>query len=337
MPLFVHRFARERLRRWPGRGQIAKEVPRSCSSASTTPGAARWRPGCSTSSPRAACTCARPAASRRPDQPGVSRRWPRSASTLAGVPEAAHRRGRAGRRRRDHDGLRRRLPDLSRQALRGLGARGPGRQGPRDRAADPRRDRRRGSARCWPSWSPTGERGWRGLTSAGGRSRRASPPSPSSSPAAARSSPTPTTTARSGRSGVALVFGLVIMVMVYATGHLSGAHINPAVTLAFTLTRHFPAREAVAYVAAQLAGATAGRAAAARRLDRQAGRPRRHGAERRRRQRPRLRARADRVPDVRDHGRRHRHARGRAPRPRSRSAARSASTRCSAARSRAPR
>ena len=54
---------------------------------------------------------------------------------------------------------------------------------------------------------------------------------------------------------MALVFGLVIMVMVYATGHLSGAHINPAVTLAFTLTRHFPAREAVAYIAAQLAGA----------------------------------------------------------------------------------
>jgi aquaporin NIP len=36
-----------------------------------------------------------------------------------------------------------------------------------------------------------------------------------------------------GTVGIALVFGLVIMVMVYATGHLSGAHINPAVTLAF--------------------------------------------------------------------------------------------------------
>jgi aquaporin NIP len=61
-----------------------------------------------------------------------------------------------------------------------------------------------------------------------------------------------------GTVGVALVFGLVIMVMVYATGHLSGAHINPAVTAAFALTRHFPPREAVAYIAAQCLGAVAG-------------------------------------------------------------------------------
>ena len=60
-----------------------------------------------------------------------------------------------------------------------------------------------------------------------------------------------------GAVGVSLVFGLVVMVMVYATGHLSGAHINPAVTIAFTLTRHFRARDAVAYVVAQLIGATA--------------------------------------------------------------------------------
>jgi aquaporin NIP len=52
-----------------------------------------------------------------------------------------------------------------------------------------------------------------------------------------------------GTVGVALVFGLVIMGMVYATGHLSGAHINPAVTLAFVLSRHFPRREAFAYQA----------------------------------------------------------------------------------------
>jgi MIP family channel proteins len=59
-----------------------------------------------------------------------------------------------------------------------------------------------------------------------------------------------------GPVGVSLAFGLVIMVMVYATGHLSGAHINPAVTIAFTLTRHFPARDAAAYITAQLIGAT---------------------------------------------------------------------------------
>jgi len=61
-----------------------------------------------------------------------------------------------------------------------------------------------------------------------------------------------------GTLGVALAFGLVVMVMVYATGHLSGAHINPAVTLAFTLSRHFAARDALAYVVAQVAGGIAG-------------------------------------------------------------------------------
>jgi aquaporin NIP len=66
----------------------------------------------------------------------------------------------------------------------------------------------------------------------------------------------PRRAAAEGVAAFALVFGLVIMVMVYATGHLSGAHINPAVTLAFTVTRHFPARDAAAYVGAQLAGAT---------------------------------------------------------------------------------
>lgn len=58
-----------------------------------------------------------------------------------------------------------------------------------------------------------------------------------------------------GTVGISLVFGLIIMVMVYATGHLSGAHLNPAVTLAFVATRHFPRAEAAAYVAAQVVGA----------------------------------------------------------------------------------
>ena len=61
-----------------------------------------------------------------------------------------------------------------------------------------------------------------------------------------------------GSNGIALTFGLVIMVMVYATGHLSGAHINPAVTAAFCASRHFPIRDAAWYVPAQLVGATAG-------------------------------------------------------------------------------
>jgi MIP family channel proteins len=60
-----------------------------------------------------------------------------------------------------------------------------------------------------------------------------------------------------GAVGVSLVFGLVIMAMIYAGGHLSGAHYNPSVTVAFTLARHFPLRDALAYIAAQFAGATA--------------------------------------------------------------------------------
>ena len=58
-----------------------------------------------------------------------------------------------------------------------------------------------------------------------------------------------------GLVGQAAVSGLAIMAMVYAVGHLSGAHINPAVTVAFCLTRHFPRAEALSYIAAQLTGA----------------------------------------------------------------------------------
>jgi MIP family channel proteins len=58
-----------------------------------------------------------------------------------------------------------------------------------------------------------------------------------------------------GHVGVAITFGLVIMVMIYAIGHVSGAHFNAAVTFAFALTRHFPWPRAVGYWAAQLVGA----------------------------------------------------------------------------------
>ncbi len=57
--------------------------------------------------------------------------------------------------------------------------------------------------------------------------------------------------------GVALAFAFVVIAMVYALGHLSGAHINPAVTLAFWSVRRFPGREVVPYVVAQCAGAVA--------------------------------------------------------------------------------
>jgi MIP family channel proteins len=61
-----------------------------------------------------------------------------------------------------------------------------------------------------------------------------------------------------GAVGTSLVFGLIVMVMIYAGGHLSGAHFNPAVTFAFAIARHFPARESVTYVGAQLAGGLTG-------------------------------------------------------------------------------
>lgn len=58
-----------------------------------------------------------------------------------------------------------------------------------------------------------------------------------------------------GHVGVAITFGLVIMFGIYAVGHISGAHFNPAVTFGFALTRHFPWSRATVYWAAQLVGA----------------------------------------------------------------------------------
>jgi aquaporin NIP len=57
--------------------------------------------------------------------------------------------------------------------------------------------------------------------------------------------------------GISIVWGLVVMAMIYAMGEVSGAHFNPAVTIAFALSGSFPARRIVPYVASQVAGAIA--------------------------------------------------------------------------------
>ena len=60
-----------------------------------------------------------------------------------------------------------------------------------------------------------------------------------------------------GHTGVALAFAFVVIAMVYALGHLSGAHINPAVTIGFWSAQRFPSGEVGPYVLAQLLGAVA--------------------------------------------------------------------------------
>src|SRR5437867_4229418 len=55
--------------------------------------------------------------------------------------------------------------------------------------------------------------------------------------------------------GVALTFGLVVLAMIYAVGDVSGAHLNPAVTVGFCLARRLPAGHVLPYVASQCAGA----------------------------------------------------------------------------------
>lgn len=60
-----------------------------------------------------------------------------------------------------------------------------------------------------------------------------------------------------GHVGIALAFAFVVVAMIYALGHLSGAHINPAVTIAFWSVRRFPTIELIPYLLAQCAGAVA--------------------------------------------------------------------------------
>lgn len=60
-----------------------------------------------------------------------------------------------------------------------------------------------------------------------------------------------------GLLGVSLAFGLTVLTMAYAIGHVSGCHLNPAVTLGLCAGRRFPVKEAVPYVIAQVIGAIA--------------------------------------------------------------------------------
>lgn len=61
-----------------------------------------------------------------------------------------------------------------------------------------------------------------------------------------------------GAVGIALTFMLVVLGIIVAIGHISGAHINPAVTLALWSMRRFPARDVVPYISAQCIGAIVG-------------------------------------------------------------------------------
>jgi aquaporin Z len=61
-----------------------------------------------------------------------------------------------------------------------------------------------------------------------------------------------------GFLGVALAFGLTVLTMAYAIGHISGCHLNPAVSVGLTVGRRFPAAELPAYVVAQVIGGILG-------------------------------------------------------------------------------
>lgn len=61
-----------------------------------------------------------------------------------------------------------------------------------------------------------------------------------------------------GFLGVALAFGLTVLTMAYAIGHISGCHLNPAVSVGLAVGRRFPASELLPYIAAQVAGGILG-------------------------------------------------------------------------------
>src|SRR5476651_1125548 len=55
--------------------------------------------------------------------------------------------------------------------------------------------------------------------------------------------------------GIAITFGLIVMSMIYAFGGISGAHLNPAVSIAFTVAGKFSVKELLPYIISQIAGA----------------------------------------------------------------------------------
>src|ERR1041384_6383488 len=61
-----------------------------------------------------------------------------------------------------------------------------------------------------------------------------------------------------GLLGVALAFGLTVLTMAYAIGHISGCHLNPAVSIGLWAGRRFPARDLLPYIAAQVVGGIVG-------------------------------------------------------------------------------
>lgn len=56
-------------------------------------------------------------------------------------------------------------------------------------------------------------------------------------------------------AGIAITFGLIVAAMIYSLGNVSGAHLNPAVTIAFWVAKHFPAKEILPYIFSQAFGA----------------------------------------------------------------------------------
>src|SRR4029078_231509 len=61
-----------------------------------------------------------------------------------------------------------------------------------------------------------------------------------------------------GFAGVSLAFGLTVLTMAYAIGHISGCHLNPAVSVGLVAGKRFPVSELLPYIVAQVLGAIAG-------------------------------------------------------------------------------